>query len=55
MPKIKTLPKEEPKLDLAINLVRPKLDINKEKIFADYETYKTENYETINNKIYGKK
>jgi SET domain-containing protein len=32
---------------IAINLVRPKLDINKETIFADYETYKTENYETI--------
>ena len=55
MPKIKTLPKEEPKLDIAINIVRPKLDINKETIFADYETYKTDNYETINNKIYGRK
>lgn len=55
MPKIKTLPKKEPKLDVTINLVRPKLDINKEIIFADYETYKTENYETINNKIYGRK
>jgi hypothetical protein len=55
MPKIKTLPKEEPKLDIAINIVRPKLDINKETIFADYETYKTETYKTINNKIYGRK
>jgi hypothetical protein len=53
MPKIKTLPKEAPKLNVVINLVRPELDINKETIFADYETYKTENYETINNKIYG--
>jgi len=55
IPKIKTLPKEEPKLDLAINLVRPKLDINKEAIFANYESYKTETYETINNKRYGSK
>lgn len=55
MPKIKILPKEAPKLDLVINLVRPELDINKETIFADYETFKIENYETINNKIYGRK
>jgi hypothetical protein len=55
MPKIKTLTKEEPKLDVAINLVIPKLDINKETIFANYETYKTDNYEKINNKIYGNK
>ena len=55
MPKIKTLPKEAPKLNVAINLVRPELDINKETIFADYETYKTENNETIKNKIYGRK
>jgi hypothetical protein len=55
MPKIKTLPKEEPKLNVAINIGRPALDINKETIFDDYETYKTENNETIKNKIYGRK
>ena len=55
MPKIKTIPMEEPKLNVVINLVRPALDINKETIFADYETYKTENNEKIKNKIYGRK
>jgi hypothetical protein len=55
MPKIKTIPQKEPTLNLAFNLVAAAPCINKEIIFADYNTYKTENYETINNKIYERK
>lgn len=55
MPKIKNLPKEEPKLNVAFNIIAQEPCINKEAIFANYESYKTETYETINNKIYGSK
>jgi hypothetical protein len=55
LPKIKTIPKKEPTLNLAFNLVAAAPCINKEIIFADYNAYKSENYETIKNKIYGNK